>query len=388
MPGPPPSLSAVRDALPVLGRLAYLNTGGAGPLPLVAARAVERAAAESLVTGRASLAAYEVVVARHDALRAEVAAALSARPEEIAIAGSSTAALDMALWGIDWREGDEVVTTNLEHPGLAVPLRLIAARRGVTVRMLELRDGDEDLEEAVGRVAGPRTRAVALSHVAWSTGAVLDVEGAARAAAAVGALFVLDGAQGIGAIPVDPRALGADAYAVPGHTWLLGPEGLGALWVRAESLERFGMTYGGYSSGTDHAQDGSFTPHPAARRLETSTLPELLVPGWLASLRWLRELGWDWVHRRAAEGAAAARARLEAIPGVRVVTPASRASTLVAYTVRGVAPEEADARLARAGVVGRWIPHPRALRLSVGFFTDDADLDRMGAAVALIASGR
>jgi L-cysteine/cystine lyase len=388
VPGPPLDLSAVRDALPALRRAAYLNTGSAGPLPVVAGRAIERAVGEGLAAARGAMPAWTVATARHDALRAEVGGVLSAPASEIAIAGSSTHALDMALWGIDWREGDEVVTTNLEHPGLAVPLRLIAARRGVTVRMLDLGDGDVDLEREVGRVAGPRTRAVALSHVAWSTGALLDVESAARAAAAVGALVVVDGAQGVGAVPTDPRALGADAYAVPGHKWLLGPEGLGALWVRAESLERLGMTYGGYSSGTGHAQDGSFTPHPAARRLETSTLPDMLVPGWIASLAWLRELGWDWIHARVAEGAAAAREILEAIPGVRVVSPASRPSGLVAFTVAGADPEEADARLAREGVLGRWIPHPRALRVSVGFFTDRADLDRMGAAVALIASRR
>lgn len=386
VPEPALDLPALRDALPALATATYLNTGGAGPLPMVCTRAIERSVAEGLAAGRATLANYGGITARHDELRAEVAAVLGARVGEVAIAGSSTHALNMALWGIDWAEGDEVVTTNLEHPGILAPLRVLAARRGVIVRMLDLGDGARDLDEEVGAVAGPRTRAVALSHVAWSTGAVLDLEGAARAAARVGALVVVDGAQGVGAVPTDPRALGVDAYAVPGHKWLLGPEGLGALWVREESLERIGMTYSGISSGTDHHADGTFTPHPGARRLEASTHPEFLVPGWTESLLWLEELGWDWVHRRIRDGAAEVRARLAAIPGVRMLTPAAGGSGLVSFTIDGVDPQEADAELIRAGVLGRWVPYPKALRVSVGFFTDEGDMDRLEAAVTLIAS--
>ena len=86
---------------------------------------------------------------------------------------------------------------------------------------------------------GPRTRLVALSHVAWTTGAQMDVAGAARAARQVGAFVLVDGAQAIGAIPADPHLLGADAYAFPAQKWLLEPEGLGGLWVAQEALESY-----------------------------------------------------------------------------------------------------------------------------------------------------
>ena len=79
--------------------------------------------------------------------------------------------MNVVIWGIDWRPGDELVTTDLEHPGLSVPLAVAARRRGVRCASCDLADGSEDLEAAVARVAGPRTRLVALSHVAWATGA-------------------------------------------------------------------------------------------------------------------------------------------------------------------------------------------------------------------------
>lgn len=389
IPVTPPALplDAIRDALPVLATEVYLNSGGAGPLPIVAARAIERAVHAALVRGRAGRAAYAEITEDHAALRAEVARTLAAGPDEIAIAGSSTQAMNAAIWGIDWQAGDEIVTTNLEHPGLAVPLRTAAERHGLALHVIRLEGGDEPLEERVRAVAGPRTRLVALSHVSWSTGGRMDVEGAARAAHDVGAFVLVDGAQGVGAIPTDPRALDADAYAVAAHKWLLGPEGLGALWVRRESLQRLRLSFSGFSSGTEHTSDGRLRAHPEARRFEVSTQPEVLVPGWLASLRWLDEIGWDEIHSRIQGAAAGARARLEAIPGVQVVTPPSHQAGLLTFTVAGADPEIADARLFAMGITARWVPEPRALRVATGFFTDERDLDRLAAAVSLIASG-
>jgi L-cysteine/cystine lyase len=328
-----------------------------------------------------SLAAALAADARRGELRAAVGRVLGAPADEIALAESSTAAMNMVVWGIDWRPGDELVTTNLEHPGLAVPLAVAARRRGLRLRVLDLVDGDEDLQAAVSRVAGPRTRLVAVSHVAWSTGARVDVEGAALAAHEAGALVLVDGAQGAGAVPTDPRALGADAYAVASQKWLLGPEGLGALWVAPEAMERIDLTASGYESGTGHTRLGGVALHAGARRYEVSTKPDLLVPGWLASLAWLEGLGWDWVHERTRAAAATARERLAALPGVRVLTPPGESGGLVTFTVDGVDPEAAYAPLADDGVILRWVPNPRALRASAGFFTDEGDLDRLVAAV-------
>lgn len=379
-------LDAIRDALPVLAGEVYLNTGGAGPLPLVAARAIERATRTALTRGRAGRAAYAAVTHDHDALRAAVGALLATSHDEIAIASSSTQAMGAFVWGIDWREGDEIVTTNLEHPGLMVPLRTVADRFGVSLRIVRLNGGDEPLEALVRAEAGLRTRLVALSHVSWATGARMDVEGAARAARDVGALVLVDGAQGAGAIPTNPRALGADGYAVAGHKWLLGPEGLGALWIRRESVSALKVSFGGMGSGTDHTMDGGVSIHAGARRLEIGTQPEILVPGWLAALEWLHGLGWEAIHEAIHIAAEKARARLSAIPGVRVLTPEGRQGGLVTFTVPGATPDEADARLFGMGVTARWLPFPAALRVTTGFFTDDRDLDRLCAAVSLIAS--
>ena len=385
----PPDLRAVRAQLPALAASTYLNSGAIGPLCLPAARALAEWAEAAPRRARGSLEGFGRISAQAAAVRAAAARLVGAGPETVALTANTTHGLNLAAWGIDWRPGDEIVTTGLEHPGLPVPLAVVARRTGARLRVIGAERAGGDLERAVAEVAGPRTRLVALSHISWSTGAVLDVPGAARAARAVGALVAVDGAQAVGTIPVDAAALGADAYAFPAHKWLLGPEGLGALWVRPEAMARIDVTVAGLESaagGAAHGEDGAMEPHPTARRYEASTAPAALLAAWEASMAWLEGLGWGWIHGRVREAQAATREALSAIAGVEVLTPPGPQGGLVTFTVAGRAPAEAAAELAAMGVVVRSLPRPAALRASVGFFTDEADVARLAAGVAAVSS--
>ncbi|MEZ0285091.1 MAG: aminotransferase class V-fold PLP-dependent enzyme [Thermoleophilia bacterium] len=385
----PPDLRAVRAQLPALAATTYLNSGAIGPLCLPAARALAEWAEAAPRRARGSLEGFGRISAQAAAVRAAAARLVGAGPETVALTANTTHGLNLAAWGIDWRPGDEIVTTALEHPGLPVPLAVVARRTGARLRVIGAERAGGDLERAVAEVAGPRTRLVALSHISWSTGAVLDVPGAARAARAVGALVAVDGAQAVGTIPVDAAALGADAYAFPAHKWLLGPEGLGALWVRPEAMARIDVTVTGLESaagGAAHGEDGAMEPHPTARRYEASTAPAALLAAWEASMAWLEGLGWGWIHGRVREAQAATREALSAIAGVEVLTPPGPQGGLVTFTVAGRAPAEAAAELGARGVVVRSLPRPAALRASVGFFTDEADVARLAAGVAAVSS--
>jgi len=381
----PIDLRAVRAELPCLEREVYLNTGWAGPLPRRVAAALARWGEEALGHGRGAPIAAERLTAAEAAVREAAGRAVAAPAGEIALAGNTSLGVATVVAGIDWRPGDEAITTALEHPGLTAPLAAVARRAGARLRVIAPDDATSGLAAAVAALAGPRTRLVALSHVSWSTGALLDVAGAARAARAAGALSLVDGAQAVGVIPVDARALGADAYAFPAHKWLLGPEGLGALWVAPGALERIGLSAAGTASGAGFAPDGTFRPHPGARRYEASTPPAALLGGWLASLAWLEELGWGWVHSRVREGQAAARAALGALPGVEVLTPPGPQGGLVTFRLPGRAPAEVCRELAERGVIVRWLPAPAAVRASIGFFNDEADIAALTRAVGAVS---
>jgi L-cysteine/cystine lyase len=364
--------------LPSLASETYLNTGGCGPLTRAAADALAGWAAEAMARGRGSLAGFGRTEAASVALRAGLGRLLGDPDgERIALTGNTTDGLNRVAWGIDWRPGDEIVTPALEYPGTLVLLANVARRHGATLRTIDPEGTEEDLEAAVAAAAGPRTRLVVLSHVSWSTGAVLDV-----------AVVAVDAAQSAGAIPLDAAALGADAVAFPAHKWLLGPEGLGGLWVAPDALGTLDLAFTGFETGRDHAADGGLTLHPGARRYEAATLPAALLPAWRASLAWMeREVGWQRVFAGTAAAQAAGRAALAAIPGVRVLTPPGPQAGLVSFTVDGRDPEDVARRLAADGVIVRWMRRPAVLRASLGFFTDDDDVRRLAGALAAVAAG-
>ncbi|HTI32511.1 MAG TPA: aminotransferase class V-fold PLP-dependent enzyme [Miltoncostaea sp.] len=380
---------ALHADLPSLASETYLNTGGCGPLTRAAAAAMAEWASEALARGRGSLAGFGRTEAASVALRDDLGR-LVGDPDgaRIALTGNTTDGLNRVAWGVDLGPGDEIVTPALEYPGTLVLLANLARRRGATLRLIDPEGTGEDLEAEIAASAGARTRLVVLSHVSWSTGALLDVAGAVRAARRAGAVVAIDAAQSAGAIPLDAAALGADAVAFPAHKWLLGPEGLGALWLSPDVEDRIDLTFTGYETGRDHRPDGGLTPHPGARRHEAATLPAALLPAWRASLRWLEgEVGWERVFAGTREAQAAGREALAAIPGVRVTTPPGPQAGLVSFTVDGHAADAVAGRLARDGVIVRWMRHPAVLRASLGFFTTDEDVARLATGVAAVADG-
>ncbi|MBM3633951.1 MAG: aminotransferase class V-fold PLP-dependent enzyme [Actinobacteria bacterium] len=376
----------MRARLPALEAEAYLNTGGAGPLPDLAADAMRAMVDMQVARGRMSDAAVDAGRDRQAALRAAVGRVVGRPASEVAIAQSSTHAMNVVIWGAGLKRGDNVVTTGMEHPGLAVPLAAAAGRVGARVRIVDVGDGSGPLEDVIGASVTARTRLVALSHVSWMTGAVLDVAGAARAAARAGALTLVDGAQGAGAVPVDPADWGIDAYAMPAQKWLLGPEGLGALWLRGELQDRIAVTTAGYETGQEHGWDGSVAMHADARRYEASTFPEILLAGWTASLEWLDSLGWERIQEGTRVAAAACREALAEVPGVRLDAPTDARSGLVAFSVPGRAPQEIAAALAARGVIVRALPEPGGLRASCGFFTNAGDIEQLAEVLGELAA--
>src|SRR4051812_34656310 len=152
------------------------------------------------------------------AVRAAYAERLGCPPADVALTTSTSEGLGLVLLAMDLRPGDEVVTSDSEHPGLIGPLQAVRDRMGV-------QEGGAPFAELANAV-GPRTRLVACSHVNWLTGEV-----APRELAGVGAPVVYDGAQGVGAVPLNMEDLGAAAYAGSGQKWLCGPEGTGMLYV-------------------------------------------------------------------------------------------------------------------------------------------------------------
>jgi L-cysteine/cystine lyase len=185
--------------------------------------------------------------------------------------------------------------------------------------------------------------------------------------------LILDGAQGIGAIDVDPRALGASAYAGSGQKWLCGADGTGMLWVDPDFLERVATTRPGFSSFEQppHSFDeAAFSAE--TRRLDAVSLPREGLALSLASLQLLLATGLEDIQARAATLAATLADRLA--ESGRTVAPRD-ATTLIAWEDDD--PEATRERLAAVGVSIRNLPDTPYLRASVGAWNDESDLDAL-----------
>jgi len=271
---------------------------------------------------------------------------------------STTDGCNIVLAGLDLSDEDEIVTTTDEHFGLLGPLHMSGAK-------IVVASPDPDVILAA---VTPRTRLLALSHVLWTTGQVLPVH---ELEERTGLPVLVDGAQSVGAIPVDARGL--DFYTISGQKWLCGPEATGALVVG--DPEGLRVARPSYLSQQEYDPDGTFVPWPGARRFDPMWVPSALMSGLLAAL----ELSPDWCFERAAEMAERCRDLLAAA-GADVVVPEERA-TLISWRVPAEGSAAVVAGLAEAGVVVRDLPGRGLVRASVGWWTSDEDLERLVAAL-------
>ncbi len=382
-------IPAIREALPSTAAGIYLNTGTAGPLPRETAHAMAEAEAWDLRTGRADLNFYKDSVERKAEARASIAAVLGTDPSHMALTHATTDGMNVATWAVDWRAGDVAVTTNLEHPGGLGPLWAVRERYGVELKIADIGMGADpaNVLATFDRAIVPGTRLVSLSHVTWATGACLPIREIAELAHSRGALVAIDGAQAVGAIPVAVEELGADFYAVPGQKWLLGPEGMGAVYCADSVLDRPRLAFAGYSSfeSMDLAAEAKLWPD--ARRFEGVGFHGPSVLGFARSVAWLSMfVGWQWIHDRIARMAGETAAMLADAPGVEVLTPRENMAGLVTFRIAGWKSTSALRELSqRTLCIARTIPPLDAIRISVGFFNTDGELRRFRDGVALVA---
>ena len=323
-------LTRLRSELPAAEASAYLNAGTFGPMPRATYAAMADELGGELWRGRIGSASFARYLARMQEARAAFGEVLSSAPERIALTHSTTGAVNLALGALEWSEADEIVTTDAEHPGLDEPLDELARRKGVVIHRAAVL-GASDPAAPIEALIGPRTRMVAVSHILWGTSQILPLDRLARAARAQGALLLADGAQSVGAIAVDPAALGADLYTASGQKWVCGPSGTGALWVREGLEDELGLGQPGYLSRDGHAEG---TPlWPGARRFDGASLAPASLRGLAESVRFRREqVGWQAGFEQAASMAARAREVLSALPRVSVDVPAGPLATLVTFS--------------------------------------------------------
>jgi L-cysteine/cystine lyase len=382
----PDKLVAVRAALPSLAAAIQLNAGSAGPIPAEVAAAMAELEAYERDFGRSQHEYHLDSLQRMDEARAAVAAVLGGDLDEVAITHAATDGMNLGTWAVDWRDGGRAVTTCHEHAGGVGPLYMVADRYGVDLGFAEFAGdaSDDEILAQFERLITPGTKLVSFSHVLWTTGLVMPVARIAALAHERGALVIVDGAQAAGAIPVNVNDLGVDLYAIPAQKWLLGPEGLGALWIRRELLETAESSFAGYFSFASWDSRGNRSMQVDARRFMVTNYHRPSVLGMARAIGWLTMyVGLEFVHRRGARRAADLLAEIE---GVTLLTPRDRMAGLVSFRITGWPAQAAlDELSSRTFAIARILPMVDALRISVGFWTTEDELDRFLDGVRLLA---
>ncbi len=350
-----------REAFPVLQHTAYLNAGTFGPLGQQTVDAVREKQDLELESGRGGGPYFDALKELRARIRTQIAALLGVSDDHLALTTSTTHGCQIVLAGLRIGLGDEIVTTDEEHFGLLGPLQA----SGAMVRVAHTRGetATRALELLLAEI-GPHTRLVAVSHVSWITGHLLPVAELKRQ---VNVPVLVDGAQSVGAIPVEVTA---DYYTVSGQKWLCGPDATGALYVA--DPERIAVRLPTYFSQQKHEADGTFTPTEGARRFD-GMIPVPALAGLDAALGLAPESCFADARTMAD------RCRSLLADRFDVIT-APQQATLVTFRSSGDAAEAVE-RLREAGVVVRELPGTGWIRVSCGYWTNEDDLDRLLAAL-------
>lgn len=365
--------------MPAAKRCAYFDHAAMSPLPRPTADAFEKWLKEAVEIGAPVWGQW---VRGVEQMRAAAARMIAADADEIALVDNTTAGISLVADGLDWQDGDNVVTLADEFPSNVYPWMNLASRGVETRRVPTDVSGRLDLDRLAEAIDG-RTRIVTVSWIGFATGYRHDVARIVELAHERGALMFLDAIQGLGAFPLDVGALGVDFMAADGHKWMLGPEGAGIAYIRKENLDRLRPLGPGWHSvvpGQDFTHI-ELNLRRAAARYEGGTQNNAGLLALGASLELLGELGVENIAASILDITERACERLAKI-GAKIVSDrrldhrsGEQRSGIVAFEMPGKDPMALKKHAAAQNVVfgcraGR-------LRISPHAYNNEEDLDRL-----------
>jgi selenocysteine lyase/cysteine desulfurase len=299
-------LAAYRGEFPVTENYVYFNHASVSPLPRRSAQAMQDLATETMQHGSVG---YSGWAATTEAVREAAARLIAAAPEEIAIVKNTSEGLAVIALGLDWRPGDVVVGIEDEFPANYFPWAQLEPQ-GVKLRWLNLRAGRIELDEIDRACQGARL--LAISFVQYLSGFRIDLDAVGEICRRRNCLLVVDAVQGLGPFLIDVKRSGIHALAASAHKWLLGPEGIGLLYVDRDLIPQVRPVEFGW---TNTAGWRTYSRDPKLRegaaRYECGTLNTIGCYGFRASLELFLEAGVEpiaaWVDHLAGCIAAGAR---------------------------------------------------------------------------------
>ncbi len=375
--------TALREAIPFLQDRVYLNTGTEGLLAEPVLAGYQAAIARQEREGHAAL---EWRYAELEHARRVVAELLHVHADTIAFTRNATDGHNVVLFGVDWKPGDELLISDQEHPALSHPAAYLQNRHEVRVRVFAVDRNPQVTLQKVNGALSERTRLIAFSHVSCESGIRLPAKEICKLVRGHGAWSLLDGAQSLGAIPVDLQALGCDFFVSNGHKWLCGPKGTGILYVEENHLEALTLNAVGAGTFEEFAwsdENFHYDLRPSARCFEFGTRNQAALVGLREAIAWLHELGLHNVYAHIGDLVQQAHSVLSDIPGVDIVTPhtADESAGIITFHLPERIPSEVAQALWDQGIITRHTTTPPGVRASAAYFNTEQDIERLAAAL-------
>lgn len=342
----------------------YLNTGTLGPSPLPVIEAVTQATRQ--LEMNPANENFGPLGHQMELIRQKVASFIHANLEEIILTRNTTEGLNLIAQSIQLKEGDEIITTNLEHGGLEVGLDFLKQNRGITVKKIELPlpgNSAEQIVDMIKKNIGPATKMLLLSHVNTITGLLMPLNAISKITKPKGIYLIADGAQAPGLVKVNVKELSVDAYATSGHKWLLGPKETGFLYLRKEFQENVKpiFTFSGFTA---------YSASSGTRNVAT-------ILGLGAAIDWHTQIGVEKIQARTLQLRNYCLAELKKIKGVKIISPeaGSLSTGIVSFTLLSAKNNEVADALKQQDIIVKVLPQLNAIRISCHCFVSKKDID-------------
>ena len=312
-----------------------------------------------------------------EACRSVAAQLINAHVTEVAFMKNTTQGILIAANGIDWRAGDNVVTTAVEFPANVYPWWSLKERYGVQTRMVPEQAGRICIED-VATAIDERTRAVTISHVEFASGFRNDIQALGEICRERDIWFIVDAIQSLGAIEVDVQSCNVDILAADGHKWMLAPEGAAIFYCADEKREQLINTNVGWASVVNPRDflNYDLTQKPDATRFEEGSYNSVGLYGLKAAIELLLEIGIFTIEAHVLELTGHLIEGLEA-KGYRVITPPanSERAGIVIFESERITPTEIYEMLLSENIITA--ERGSGVRVSPHFYNTTSEIERL-----------
>jgi len=370
-------VARVREDFPILHRsvrgkpLVYLDNAATTQKPnAVIDRIVRYYTEENANVHRGVHYLSEVATAAYEGARTTVKKFVNARSEkEIVFTRGTTEGINLVAhsYGREHvKEGDEVLITAIEHHSNIVPWQMLCDEKGAKLRVAPVNEAGEVLPDEFAALINERTRIVAFGHASNALGTINPVKKMTALAHAVGAIVIIDGAQGVPHLPIDVQDIGCDFYAFSGHK-VYAPTGIGVLYGKESLLDAMPP----YQGGGDMILSVSFektTYNALPYKFEAGTPHIEGVIGLAAALDYLTALGPANIAAHEHDLLVYATARMQEIEGLRIIGTARQKASVISFVLEGVHPHDIGTVVDQEGIAirtGHHCAQPLMMRFNV-----------------------